>query len=505
MIKKTDWQNVAGRIYPSSLMPLFSPKQARQEVDFIIKTFNLKNKSYLLDVMCGNGQRSIELADQGFFITGVESSGTLVKEATKKAKEAKSKIEFLQQDIRQLDLSKRFDMVTMLGNSFGYFDDKGNERVIQNISAVLKKNGLFVLDLPNTIDIWVHIKEKKKVKIPQGYITTENFSFDPKSFRLQSRGTVELNKKRREFSGSIRLYTLPEIAFIMAQYQLSIKSVFGSYKGELYSITSPRMIVVANKDDQKDSFRYRATVELRAAHKKLKKLDKAKSEFISIASHQLRTPLTVIKGYISMMLEGNFGKLTKKVVSSLEKVYDSNERLIRLVENLLNISRIESGRLQLNFEIIQFEYLVSDVLEELSGNAKKKGLLLSYKLPRKPLPKVKVDEEKIRQVVMNLIDNAIKYTDKDRVTVSLKSLGQNIEFCISDNGIGIKKEDLPNLFKKFFRGSNTPLVHTEGIGLGLYVARQMIEAHGGRIWAESQGQEKGSRFCFLLPVVKEDK
>ncbi|MEA3464223.1 MAG: ATP-binding protein, partial [Patescibacteria group bacterium] len=251
----------------------------------------------------------------------------------------------------------------------------------------------------------------------------------------------------------------------------------------------------------------KATAELRVANKKLKKLDAAKSEFISIASHQLRTPLTIIKGYISMMLEGAFGQLSEQELSPLEKVYESNERLIQLVENLLNISRIESGRLQFNFTIMRLEDIVGSVIEEMANSAKKKGLRLDYKKPGKPLPGIKIDEEKIRQVIINLIDNAIKYTKQGGITVSLSSapsavaaLGADnaIQFCASDTGMGVSQEDLPNLFKKFSRGKGVSTVHTEGTGLGLYVSKMMIEAHQGKIWCESEGKGRGSRFCFKL-------
>ncbi|MDD4271466.1 MAG: ATP-binding protein [Patescibacteria group bacterium] len=244
----------------------------------------------------------------------------------------------------------------------------------------------------------------------------------------------------------------------------------------------------------------KATRDLRKANVQLKKLDAAKSEFISIASHQLRTPLTVIKGYISMMLEGNFGELTKLELESLEKVFESNERLIQLVENLLNISRIESGRLQFDFKEVDLNKMVESVMEELSGNAKKKSLILQYKTPVKPVPIIKLDDEKIRQVVMNLIDNAIKYTKQGSVTVKLEQREKKIKFSVADSGMGIRPEDMINLFKKFSRGKGTSLVHTEGTGLGLYVARMMIEAHHGKIWAESDGEGKGSKFCFELPV-----
>jgi len=244
----------------------------------------------------------------------------------------------------------------------------------------------------------------------------------------------------------------------------------------------------------------KATYDLEIANEELKKLDQAKSDFISIASHQLRTPLTVIKGYISMMLEGSFGKLNPSERESLEKVYDSGERLIQLVENLLNISRIESGRLQFNYEMMNLEEIVDSVVEELAGPIKKKGLRLNYEKGEKPLPKIRIDEEKIRQVIMNLLDNAIKYTKRGGLTISLKKVGKNIQFCVSDSGMGMGEEELSNLFKKFSRGEGTSTVHTEGTGLGLYVAKEMVEAHKGKIWAESKGRGRGSKFWFELPI-----
>jgi signal transduction histidine kinase len=251
----------------------------------------------------------------------------------------------------------------------------------------------------------------------------------------------------------------------------------------------------------------KATRELRAANARLKKLDEAKSDFISIASHQLRTPLTVIKGYISMMLEGSFGQLTEKEIESLHKVYESNQRLINLVEDLLNISRIESGRIQYNWEKSQLEDLVASVVDEISQNAKKKKLYLDFVKPEKVLPVVEMDKDKLRQVFMNLVDNAVKYTDKGgiRVSVMTESKNKNILVKVTDTGMGIDKSELPNLFQKFSRGKGMSRVHTEGTGLGLYVAKEMIKAHGGKIWAESLGKERGSTFYVSLPIVVKDK
>jgi len=254
----------------------------------------------------------------------------------------------------------------------------------------------------------------------------------------------------------------------------------------------------------------KATHELKKANDRLKKLDQAKSEFISIASHQLRTPLTVIKGYISMMLEGDFGEMTPIEKESLRKVYESNERLINLVENLLNVSRIESGRLLFNFQDKDLGVLVASVFEELTKMAQNKGLNFVLNKPTDASLLVSMDEEKLRQVIMNLTDNAIKYTKKGNVIVSLEELPLNksilgkrsVKFVVSDSGMGIRDVDLPNLFKKFSRGTGTSLIHTEGTGLGLYVAKKMIAAHKGKIWAESLGENKGSRFCFELPTLK---
>jgi len=245
----------------------------------------------------------------------------------------------------------------------------------------------------------------------------------------------------------------------------------------------------------------RATKELRRANEKLKKLDSAKSEFISIASHQLRTPLTIIKGYISMVMEGNFGPVPAKIAEALKKVYDSNERLILLVENLLNISRIESGNLQFDFKETDLEELAISAIDELADTARKRNNHLVYKPAAQKLPSVIVDAGKIRHVILNLLDNAIKYSEKSEIIVKLSAEKDRIVFSVTDEGIGMDNEDIAGLFKKFYRGNVSPLIYTEGTGLGLYVAKQMVEAHKGRIWAKSGGHNKGTSFYFSLPLT----
>jgi signal transduction histidine kinase len=244
----------------------------------------------------------------------------------------------------------------------------------------------------------------------------------------------------------------------------------------------------------------KAVEKLTRANDDLRKLDVAKSEFISIASHQLRTPLTVIKGYISMMLEGNFGELNKEERDSLEKVFESNEKLIRLVENLLNISRIESGRLQFSYIDASLERIVDKAVTDVSIYMKKKNIKLIYKRPDKPLQSIKMDDDKIRQVVMNLMDNAFKYTKQGTITVTVKEAAKGAEFSVSDTGMGIREEEKEYLFKKFTRGKGTFLIHTEGTGLGLFIARTFVEAHHGWIKGESAGEGRGAKFTFWLPM-----
>jgi len=242
------------------------------------------------------------------------------------------------------------------------------------------------------------------------------------------------------------------------------------------------------------------TAELRKANIQLEELDEAKSEFISIASHQLRTPLTVIKGYISMILEGSFGKTSKVISENLKKVYSSNERLIGLVEDLLNISRIESGRQEYNFQPINLAELGTTVYDELVQKAKDKGLKLNFTKPSKTLPKVVADSDKLHEVMINFTDNSVKYTPKGKVDMSIYQKDDNLIFAVKDTGIGMNEDDKGHLFKKFSRAEGTFLIHTEGTGLGLYVAKMIAESHMGKVWAESEGRGKGSTFYMAIPI-----
>lgn len=248
----------------------------------------------------------------------------------------------------------------------------------------------------------------------------------------------------------------------------------------------------------------KATYELKLANADLKKLDEAKSEFLSIASHQLLTPLTPIQGYASMMLEGDYGSFTDEQKKVIDMMKVSAQRLIHLVDDLLNISRIESGRVHYEMKDTHLEDVVAPLVEELKIKAKQKNVQLSFIKPKKPTQVVIADEEKMRNVLMNLIDNSLKYGASTESVVTVEDRGDKVLFAVKDKGMGISGEDLHQLFHKFSRGSDATKIHTEGTGLGLYVAKQYVEAHHGRIWAESEGKGKGSQFYVEMPTATEE-
>jgi len=242
----------------------------------------------------------------------------------------------------------------------------------------------------------------------------------------------------------------------------------------------------------------KATTGLRAANKRLRELDKAKTLFLSVASHQLRTPLSGIKGYLSMVLEGDFGKPEKKIKNILQEVYANTNRLIRLVGTFLDVSRIESGRLEVIKTKNDLVEMSQKIVNELQFSAKDKGIKLFIESNKDKIM-AKVDIDKLEDVLVNLTDNAIKYTEKGLVVVKLIEKKKCVRFEVQDTGQGLEKSEIKNLFNKFVRGSRGLLSHTDGSGLGLYIAKRIIELHNGRIGVDSKGKGKGCTFWFEVP------
>lgn len=252
---------------------------------------------------------------------------------------------------------------------------------------------------------------------------------------------------------------------------------------------------------RKDELQVLST-NLAAANEKLKELDQARAEFMSFASHQLRTPLTAIRGFASLLLEGSGGALTDAEKDMIGKISISSERMSQLVEDYLNLTRIESGQLEYRLNNYRMEDICQEVVDTLALKAKGNNLFLTYRKPAEILPEVMIDGPKVREVVSNLVDNAIKYTPEGAVTVSLEWRKDDhcIRVTVADTGMGIATADIPKLFAKFARVKDEQHLKVKGTGLGLYVGKVMIENNGGRIWAESDGIDRGSRFIVELPV-----
>ena len=238
--------------------------------------------------------------------------------------------------------------------------------------------------------------------------------------------------------------------------------------------------------------------ELEKANVRLKELDQLKSEFVSLATHQIRGPIAAIKGYASMLLEGDYGALADATKQPIETISQSSAALAGIVQDFLDISRIEQGRMKYDFTDLDFSKLVEDVTVELRPNIEHKHLRLMLNIEQKLF--VSGDAGKLRQIVENLIDNSQKYTPKGYIEVTLRRMEKMVRMSIRDTGVGIKPEVLPKLFQKFSRAEDASKANLHGTGLGLYVARQLVEAQKGRVWAESEGEGKGSTFIVELPL-----
>lgn len=234
-----------------------------------------------------------------------------------------------------------------------------------------------------------------------------------------------------------------------------------------------------------------------------KMIEKMKTEFVSLSAHQLRTPLSAIKWTLKMLLDGDLGEITQEQREFIKKTYKSNERMINLINDLLDVTRIEEGRYLYKPTLAEFEQIIQSVVNSYKEEFAKKKINFEFKKTEEKLPKVLVDVEKIKLVIENLLDNALRYTPvAGQVTVSLKFGKKEIEFSIRDTGVGIPRDQQERVFTKFFRGANVMRMETEGTGLGLFITKNIIEAHGGKIWFQSE-EGKGTTFYFTLPLREE--
>lgn len=237
------------------------------------------------------------------------------------------------------------------------------------------------------------------------------------------------------------------------------------------------------------------------AREQIEELTEAKTQFIMATQHHLRTPLTSMIGYLDLIFGGTYGKVPAKIKQALLKFESSTKRLIRVVNELLDISQFQLGK-----EVVSLEPgtdilpILKEVIEELQFEVEYRGLYLKLQKIGK-LPKIKADSEKLKVGLFNIVDNAIKYTRKGGITVVLQKIGANVRISVKDTGIGLDSEKAKALFKSaFVRGKEAKKVYGFGRGIGVYITGHIIKAHHGKIWAESEGEGKGSTFFIELPI-----
>jgi signal transduction histidine kinase len=264
------------------------------------------------------------------------------------------------------------------------------------------------------------------------------------------------------------------------------------------------MIQSVHKEIQRREELLQLTHSLERANLRLQELDRQKTEFLSIASHQLRTPLSIAKGYLELLTEGAYGKVTPETKEILKQMDKSNDHLVKLADEFLNVTRIEQGKTKFSFADKDIVELIDRVVNELKIQAKAKKLSIIWR-PTKEKKMVNMDDEKIRHVIFNFIDNAIKYSNKGKIQVSWTSEKNGVAVRVKDNGFGFCKEDEVNFFQKFYRGKNVEGINVTGVGLGLFICNKFIEAHEGHVWAHSQGLGKGSEFGFWIPNKRQIK
>ena len=274
-----------------------------------------------------------------------------------------------------------------------------------------------------------------------------------------------------------------------------IVMIFGIFliRGTLKEIESLERVAIQEK-----ALRQRSEKLVR----EFERLDRAKTQFLLATQHHLRTPLSIMKNYASMLLEGTYGKLGEIVKHPLSGIYVSIERLIKVVNEFLDVAQLQLGKGVLKkAKTDMINYLKKEIIEELLPSAKEKGLYLKLEPSKEKIPEIMIDQTKMKTAIYNVVDNGLKYTQKGGVTIKLQIVNGKLQIVVKDTGIGIKKEEIAELFERTFeRGKEAEKLYTTGRGIGLYISKNFIEAHQGKIWAESEGKGKGSTFYIELPI-----
>lgn len=353
------------------------------------------------------------------------------------------------------------------------------------------------------------MEERDKVasvfkSFPDGLIMVDNFDkvvlINPVIEKILG---IKLVKLLGRIAGKI--HNQPELKLFdeIVRHPVRYNSQLGRFESFEFEIKSPNQVFLRVYTVFVHDAKGNVVGKMKILHNitREKTIDALKSEFISVAAHQLRTPLAAIKWVLQMILDGDLGSINEEQKNMLVKGVESNERMIRLVNDLLNVSRIEEGRFQYNFSVGVISDLVKSVIEELQPAIKERNIQFQLNFENHDLPPVRFDGSKLRLAIQNLIDNAIRYTPVGgsvSVVVGCNDEKSEVHIKVSDTGIGIPKNQQEKLFNKFFRGENVVRMQTEGTGLGLFIVRNIVLKHGGRITFTST-EGKGTQFVIWLP------
>ena len=255
--------------------------------------------------------------------------------------------------------------------------------------------------------------------------------------------------------------------------------------------------------EQKDKVEKAYELE-KQAHEELKQVDDAKSQFMMVTQHHLRTPLTGMMGYLDLLMSNSYGKVPVKIKEVLKRMQGSTTNELKVINDLLSVSSYQMGKEVIKIEKgIDVNQMLEEIIGELEIEAKNKGIYLKFnKNNSSTVPTISADRNSIRAALTNIIDNAVKYTQQGGVEVNLKSENKKILVSVKDTGIGMSQDSTKNLFNQtFHRGQEAQKIFAVGKGIGLFLSGKIIESHRGKIWAESEGEGKGSTFYVELPVV----
>lgn len=311
-----------------------------------------------------------------------------------------------------------------------------------------------------------------------------------KLFNLKLIGANVLVVALWVLTGSLLLIQDISISHAVVGVTLIMTIVFG-----LFLIQSVR-----NEVDQREKIE-KLALELQTANERLQELDQLKSEFLSFASHQLRNPLTAVKGYASMVLEGDYGKVKPEITKVFETIYNSTVSLLLMVQDFLDVTKISQGGMKYEMKKFDLKKFLNDLVMQEKPVIDEKGLTFELNiLDEKATYNILGDANKLKQVFLNVIDNSIKYTLKGNLELILEKQPSKYIISVKDTGVGISKEDIAKLFAKFSRATGAQKINVTGSGLGLYLAKQIVEAHKGNVRVESPGVGLGSTFTIELPT-----